>query len=218
MSSYFLTQKENAFQLGRKAGLGLARNNMPTMGARVRTEGRGWETVGVENIRDVHKHLCFDAELNARYQDPFRATALAFDALDEGGWLLLEDGKPARGPFQTQEEAIARSAGGYLQVVECPSAEDLWDSFDSGVVESVYADLAGFTDADYFNPPGQEKPMEDIEKLEREFMKADKDAKDAIARATVAQQRLVEAYDLLSARRTAALEAKAAARALNASA
>ncbi len=115
---------KDAYQRGWNHGHGFACQNVPTIGKTYWTEGEGRVKCDAENIRDVHASLCYAAESNSRQFSPFEFTAYEFNSAEtdeDGNWNPDLEG----------------------------ASEELWAAFDAGISDSISADLATYTDADY---------------------------------------------------------------------
>ncbi len=115
----------DAYSRGFNHGHGFACHNVPELGAKLFVEDMGRVTVDADNIREVHQSLCFSVESGSRDYSPFEFTAHEFNELGNGE--DCEDGEEQ--PEATSEEA--------------------WEAFESGVSDSIFADLATYTDEDY---------------------------------------------------------------------
>lgn len=114
----------DAYRRGWNHGHGFACHNIPELGAEIWSEDLGRVTVDAKNIREVHQSACFAAESNSRSYSPFEFTAAEFNRAD-----CDEDGK-----FDPDKEG---------------TAESLWEAFDAGISDSIFADLAEYSDEDY---------------------------------------------------------------------
>lgn len=112
-------EETDAYQRGWAHGHGFACHNVPKLGQKLWAESLGRVTVDAGNIREVHQSLCFEAESNSRQFSPFEFTAHEFNSADG------ENGE--------NEGA----------------SESLWEAFDAGIADSIFADLATYTDSDY---------------------------------------------------------------------
>lgn len=139
----------DAYRKGWNHGQGIACHNVPTLGDKLWVESIGRVTVDAENIREVHEALCFEAAENSRSYSPFEFTAAEFNAAREGGWFILEYGEAPRGPFESREEAENEADGGEYEIVEMPSADELWEAFEEGAADAIRADLSEYDYEDY---------------------------------------------------------------------
>ncbi len=114
----------DAYRRGWNHGHGIACHNVPTLGAKIWSEDLGRVTVDAENIREVHQSARFAAESNSRSYSPFEFTAAEFNSAD-----CDEDGK-----FDPDKEG---------------TSDELWEAFDAGISDSIFADLAEYSDEDY---------------------------------------------------------------------
>jgi hypothetical protein len=115
---------KDAYERGWSHGHGFACHNVPGLGQEYWLDGEGKVTADADNIRDIHAHLCYDAESNSRQFSPFELTAHEFNSAEED-----EDGNH-------DPDLEGRS-------------EELWEAFEAGISDSISADLATYTDADY---------------------------------------------------------------------
>lgn len=111
----------SAYRAGWNHGHGIACHNVPELGSKLFVDDMGRVTVDAENISDVHQSLCFSAESNSRQYSPFEFTAHELNSLGE------------------DDEAEEQEA----------TSEEAWEAFESGVSDSIFADLATYTDEDY---------------------------------------------------------------------
>ena len=115
---------EDAYRRGWNHGHGLACNNVPSIGDRIdRTvdfDGLG-DRVDAENIHRYHELLCFAGESNSRDFSPFEFTAHYFN---EHPTEPLDDD-------------------------DTPISEEMWEAFEAGTTDSIFADLAEYDDEAY---------------------------------------------------------------------
>lgn len=114
----------DAYQRGWNHGHGIACHNVPGIGQEYFLDGEGKVTADAENIREIHAHLCSDAESNSRQFSPFEFTAHEFNSAETD-----ENGK-----WNPDLEG---------------TSEELWEAFENGANDAISADLATYTDADY---------------------------------------------------------------------
>jgi len=74
----------DAYTRGWNHGHGIACHNVPTIGRQLFIESLGRVMVDVENIRQVHESLCFEAEQHSRQYSPFEFTAHEFNQHGQG--------------------------------------------------------------------------------------------------------------------------------------
>ncbi len=115
---------KDAYQRGWNHGHGFACHNVPGLGQKYWLDGEGELVADADNIRDIHAHLCTDAESNSRQFSPFEFTAHEFNSAETN-----EDGE-----WNPDLEG---------------ASEALWEAFDEGIGDSISADLATYTDDDY---------------------------------------------------------------------
>jgi hypothetical protein len=114
----------DAYQRGWNHGHGFACHNVPGIGQEYWLDGEGRVIADADNIRDIHSHLCTDAESNSRQFSPFEFTAHEFNTAehDENGvWNPDLEGR----------------------------TEEIWEAFEAGTSDSISANLATYTDEDY---------------------------------------------------------------------
>lgn len=63
---------------------GISCHNVPTLGERLNLDGMGRITVDLDNVREVHQELCYDAEMSARDYSPCEITASWINEHGEG--------------------------------------------------------------------------------------------------------------------------------------
>lgn len=112
----------SAYRNGWNHGHGIACHNVPEIGAKLFVEDMGRVTVDANNIREVHQSFCFSAESNSRQYSPFEFLAHDLNSLDD----------------ETDEEKENEI-----------SSEEAWEAFEAGVSDSIFADLATYSDEDY---------------------------------------------------------------------
>ena len=122
---------EDAYRRGWNHGHGIACHNVPTLGDKLFVEGMGRVTVDAENIREVHQSFCLTAESNSRSYSPFEFTANEFNSAESD-----EDGK-----HDPDKEG---------------DSEALWEAFEAGTNDAIFADLETYTDSDYGIEPDSE--------------------------------------------------------------
>jgi hypothetical protein len=126
---------------------------VPTLGDKVFSENLGRATVDAENIREVHQDACFAAEENSRSYSPFEFTAREFNEAGEGGFRICYDHDDrSEEVYATREEAeeAAREEGWEgTEIEEVSSSEELWEAFEAGTSDAIFADLATYSDEDY---------------------------------------------------------------------
>jgi len=112
----------DAYRSGWNHAHGIACHNVPSMGETYWTDSDGRVTVEtVDDAREVHASLCYEAESNSRSYSPFEFTAHEFNSAGYDGDRGDND----------------------------PVADDLWEAFETGVSDSLAADLATYEDSDY---------------------------------------------------------------------
>lgn len=112
----------SAYRNGWNHGNGIACHNVPTLGAKIFSDSLGRVTVDAENIREVHESECWAAQENARQYSPFEFLAHDMNSLDD----------------ETDEEKENEI-----------SSEQAWEAFEQGITDSIFADLATYSDEDY---------------------------------------------------------------------
>lgn len=112
----------SAYRAGWNHGHGIACHNIPELGSKLFVDDMGRVVVDAENIREVHQSLCFSAESNSRQYSPFEFLAHDLNSLGED-----------------EDEAEETEA----------TSEEAWEAFEFGVSDSIFADLATYTDEDY---------------------------------------------------------------------
>jgi hypothetical protein len=144
----------NTWQRGWNHGLDFAGYNVPELGKTSPVLGSD-EIVTAENIREIHRELCFQAEEHSRSYTPFEFTAAEFNrAPENGGYAILYHAPDdmSEEVYATREEAEAAAvAEGWLaeDVIEFACPEELWEAFDAGIAAAITAELEAFEDADY---------------------------------------------------------------------
>lgn len=145
---------EDVYRRGWNRGHGFACHNVPKLGQKLWSDSLGRVTVDAENIREVHSDLCFAAESNSRSYSPFEFTAHEFNSAGEP-WedYSIEDQEDGSfnvvGPETTAESGFETRELAQAWIDAQPSSEELWEAFESGIADSIAADLATYTDADY---------------------------------------------------------------------
>lgn len=122
---YSRSDLSEAYRMGWNHGHGIACHNVPEIGAAMHLEDMGRIIVDADNVREVHQSLCFTAECYSRDYSPFEHTAHAFNSAEDD-----ED----TGEWDKSKEGLS---------------EELWEAFDSGASDAIFADLATYTDEDY---------------------------------------------------------------------
>lgn len=115
---------EAAYRKGWNHGHGIACHNVPKMGDKLWVDDLGKVTVDAENIREVHQSLCFTGEANSRQFSPFEFTAHEYNTAE-----TTEDGE-----WDGSKEGLS---------------EELWEAFEAGTTDAIFADLAEYTDENY---------------------------------------------------------------------
>jgi hypothetical protein len=146
---------EDAYRRGWNHGHGIACHNVPDLGADLWVDDLGKVTVDAENIREVHQSLCYSAESNSRSYSPFEFTAHEFNAAGEP-WDDCEILPDANGSFAVVDRSGEELESGFetAELAQAwidaqPSADELWDAFESGTNDAIDTDLSEYSDSDY---------------------------------------------------------------------
>lgn len=126
---------EDAYRRGWNHGHGIACHNVPTLGETYWLDGEGKLTADVENIREVHLHLCHAAADNSRCYSPFEFLAHEFNE------------RPSE--YEEREEGD-----------DTPSREAMWYAFEEGTADAIAADLNEYDDEAYGIEPDQDEDEE----------------------------------------------------------
>lgn len=144
---------EDAYMEGWNHGHGIACHNVPTLGKTVRTDASGKQTVDADNVRDIHRDLCFQAEENSRQYSPFEQTAHEYNSYGDGGYRIVFDHDDVSDEiYATEEEAIEQAkADGWegTKILTVPSSEELWEAFECGIADAIDSDIESYSDYDY---------------------------------------------------------------------
>lgn len=124
---------ESAYLKGWSQGQGLACHNVPTLGKTYWLDSEGKLTADVDNIRDVHQALCFAGADNSRQYSPFEFTAREFNS--RRSEYSIPDG--------SDDDTV--------------SSEAMWEAFETGTADAIFADLAEYDDESYGIEPDEDE-------------------------------------------------------------
>lgn len=126
---------EDAYRSGWGHGHGIACHNVPSIGDRIDRsvdfDGLG-DTVTADNIRRYHQLLCFAGADNSRQYSPFEFMAHEFN--------------------DHPSEHDEREEGD-----DTPTSEEMWEAFEEGTSDAIFADLAEYDDESYGIEPDQDE-------------------------------------------------------------
>ena len=158
---------ERAYRMGWNHGHGIACHNVPRLGDKLFVDSLGRVTVDADNIREVHESLCWSAEENSRSYSPFEFTAHEFNSKGEGGFRICyahDDMSDEVYPTREEAEEAAKIEGWEgTDIVEAQDSESLWEAFEAGATDSIFADLAEYVDSDYGIEEDAESASDEID-------------------------------------------------------
>ena len=98
--AYETEHERDAFEKGYDHAHGIACHNVPRIGQTYWTDSDGRVTPETfEEAKELHRSLCFDAEMNARSYSPWELTAHEINSLEEfdaeAAWEAYEEGVTA---------------------------------------------------------------------------------------------------------------------------
>lgn len=93
-TSYTTPAEIVAYQTGWRSGHGIACHNVPQVGETYLLDSSGRVTADADNVREIHRDICHEVEMNNRDFSPFEFIAKEFNESEDPDnvWAAYEDG------------------------------------------------------------------------------------------------------------------------------